>query len=348
MAHFGSPISWSASLGSGTPGIFGQDQDNPYRRLQLAMAMSDMASGMQVPRMAGWSAPFGGAARGLAQMMPYVAQMQMDRYQQQRDQAQKAAVAQAMQQAVGALPQDANNPYLGLEKSFMGNPATIDLATQLLPRAIEWQPPKKNRDLQTVVKGAQEETGYFDEGGDWVKVGGGPRWQPQRPEQHETWQTLTDADAKMLGLPAGEKYQRSSRGEIKQVGGSAITLPQEAGNDEISAARRYLLDNNLSTDEIVRRTQEQTATGRDNADYDPYLAKTFNLAMQHKIGDDPGFDEMQKRYRAKGGAGTTTATALPRTSSGEIDANQLDKTTVYDDGAGGRWRWTGTDFVEAQ
>jgi len=42
------------------------------------MALSGAASGMQQPRMAGWSAPFGGAARGLAQIMPYVAQMAMD------------------------------------------------------------------------------------------------------------------------------------------------------------------------------------------------------------------------------------------------------------------------------
>jgi hypothetical protein len=62
------------------------------------MAMAGAAGGMQVPRMAGWSAPFGGMARGLAQMMPLMVQMQADRQAQQRQDAANAALAQAGQQ----------------------------------------------------------------------------------------------------------------------------------------------------------------------------------------------------------------------------------------------------------
>jgi hypothetical protein len=61
MAHFGSPTSWSVTngLANGGDSVF---FDDPYRKMQLMMAMSGAAGGMQVPRAAGWSATFGGAA----------------------------------------------------------------------------------------------------------------------------------------------------------------------------------------------------------------------------------------------------------------------------------------------
>jgi hypothetical protein len=85
MSKFGSPTSWSQNNGfaSGGGGTFFDSPDEPYRRMQLAMMMAGAASGMQQPRMAGWSAPLGGAARGLASMMPYMVQMQQYQRQQQ-------------------------------------------------------------------------------------------------------------------------------------------------------------------------------------------------------------------------------------------------------------------------
>ena len=74
--------------------------------------------------------------------------------------------------------------------------------------------------------------------------------------------------------------------------------------------------------------------------------------MQHKIGDDREFETMQRRYRggaSAGGAsfGDTGGLEIPRTATGEIDPAQLSPGKTYSDGSGGKWLWTGSDFVEA-
>lgn len=121
-------------------GIFGNDQD-PYRRLQLATALAGMASGMQQPRLAGWSAPFGGAARGLAQMMPYMMQMQYDQQQQQQQLQHQQALATALQTTMKGLPNAAGNPFLmGAEGIVAADP---EAALKLYQAGIGWQPPEQ-------------------------------------------------------------------------------------------------------------------------------------------------------------------------------------------------------------
>lgn len=70
--------------------------------------------------------------------------------------------------------------------------------------------------------------------------------------------------------------------------GSNITPTQESNNLEIVAARRKLTG--MNAEDVRRKTQQYTATGRTNDDYDPQLARAVSLANQRKVGDDPEFD----------------------------------------------------------
>ena len=108
-------------------------------------------------------------------------------------------------------------------------------------------------------------------------------------------------------MPGVGKVQRNKRtGKLEGLPNTGDTTPsQQAANAEIDAARQYLLGNNFSMEEIQRRTKETTSTGRDNDDFDPYLASTFRLALSRKIGDDPDFETFQRKYR--GGQGATAS-----------------------------------------
>lgn len=69
----------------------------------------------------------------------------------------------------------------------------------------------------------------------------------------------------------------------------ALTLPQERTNAEIDAARKAVED--MSDEEIRKRTTPTTATGRENADFDPALARAAKLASRRKVGADDWFDQ---------------------------------------------------------
>lgn len=70
-----------------------------------------------------------------------------------------------------------------------------------------------------------------------------------------------------------------------------LTLPQQRSNAEIDAARARITG--LTPDEIKRKTANYTATGRENPEYDPALAKAVSLANRRKVGDDQDFDSRQ-------------------------------------------------------
>lgn len=67
-----------------------------------------------------------------------------------------------------------------------------------------------------------------------------------------------------------------------------LTLPQKVKNKEIDAARRHIAG--MTAEEIRRKTSPTTATGRENPDYDPQLARRARMANQRKYGDDDWFD----------------------------------------------------------
>lgn len=72
---------------------------------------------------------------------------------------------------------------------------------------------------------------------------------------------------------------------------SGPSLGQQRGNAEIDAARSRVAG--MDAAEIKRRTANYTATGRENPDYDPTLAKAVTLANRRKVGADDEFDTRQ-------------------------------------------------------
>lgn len=79
---------------------------------------------------------------------------------------------------------------------------------------------------------------------------------------------------------------------------SGPSLGQQRGNAEIDAARSRVAG--MDSAEIKRRTANYTATGRENPDYDPTLAKAVTLANRRKIGGDDEFDTRQQPQQPTG------------------------------------------------
>lgn len=79
---------------------------------------------------------------------------------------------------------------------------------------------------------------------------------------------------------------------------SAPSLGQQRGNAEIDAARASI--SGLTPDEIKRKTANFTATGRENPEYDPTLAKAVTLANRRKVGADDDFDQRQQPQQPAG------------------------------------------------
>lgn len=76
---------------------------------------------------------------------------------------------------------------------------------------------------------------------------------------------------------------------IRGGNSDGLTTPQQRANEEIDAARQAL--SGMSRDEVLRKTQPATATGRNNPDYDPQLAGQWRLANRKKYGPDEQFDK---------------------------------------------------------
>ena len=88
--------------------------------------------------------------------------------------------------------------------------------------------------------------------------------------------------------------------EMRERGGG-LTLAQQRSNFEIDAAREMITG--LSDDDIRRRTTPTTATGRENPDFDPALARAAKLASRRRLGDDEWFDQRQGRQPSSSFAG---------------------------------------------
>lgn len=84
--------------------------------------------------------------------------------------------------------------------------------------------------------------------------------------------------------------------------GTRLTLPQRRSNFEIAAARKAVAG--LTPEEIKLKTANYTATGRENKDYDPTLAKAVSLAGRRMYGDDAEFDQRQQQEQAQQSGGT--------------------------------------------
>lgn len=86
--------------------------------------------------------------------------------------------------------------------------------------------------------------------------------------------------------------------------GPKLTLSQQAHNYEIDSARKIL--DGMSPEEIRRRTAPTTATGRENPDFYPSLARNARIAARRKVGEDDVFDA-----RMDGGGADSVPRAAP-------------------------------------
>ncbi len=116
-----------------------------------------------------------------------------------------------------------------------------------------------------------------------------------------------------------------------------LSLPQQRTNAEIDAARQYVAG--LSQDEIMRRTQTYTATGRDNPDYDPMLAERVRLANRRKYGEDDSYPLNPAPVRPQGDGGQPDDVQERFSSDQAMKGNRLGANTpqgreVFD--AGGK------------
>lgn len=107
----------------------------------------------------------------------------------------------------------------------------------------------------------------------------------------------------VMAATAAERIDSQERISEKrtQDTGTRLTLPQRRSNFEISAARKAIAG--LTPEEIKLKTANYTATGRENKDYDPTLAKAVSLAGRRMYGDDAEFDQSQPQELAQQPAG---------------------------------------------
>lgn len=93
-------------------------------------------------------------------------------------------------------------------------------------------------------------------------------------------------------------------GKGRNDAGDKLTLPQVRSNFEIDAARKAV--SGLTAEEIKRKTSNYTATGRENPDFDPTMAKAVSLANRRKYGADDHFDQNQQTQQPAGSDGDVT------------------------------------------
>lgn len=116
--------------------------------------------------------------------------------------------------------------------------------------------------------------------------------------------------------------------------GERLTLPQRRSNFEIEAARKAVAG--LTPDEIKRKTANFTATGRENPDYDPTLAKAITQANHRKYGEaDDWFDQRQQAQQPAGTDGDqATRFRADKAMSGHSLGKQTDQGYEVHDASG--------------
>lgn len=107
--------------------------------------------------------------------------------------------------------------------------------------------------------------------------------------QMEKHQTATEQHQKDT-LEETRDYHKGvidvAKSRVTNSGG--VTSSQQRTNYEIDSARKHIAG--LSPEEIKKRTQQYSATGRENKDFDPTLAAKVRQANHRKYGNDDVFD----------------------------------------------------------
>lgn len=149
-----------------------------------------------------------------------------------------------------------------------------------------------------------------------------------------------------LAMSVKDQFARAD-GDGRE-GAGKLTPTQESNNREIDEARSILERKNLSKEEILRRTQKYTDTGRMNANYDPYIESIVKKATQRKVGEDPGFEEVYGKYI--GGVSdnpVSTAYKDPKGAMAEMpEATLHNGRVIKDTETGKRFRSDGSRWVE--
>lgn len=136
---------------------------------------------------------------------------------------------------------------------------------------------------------------------------------------------LADQADQRLGLES----RRLDLSADRQTTRGGLTLNQDRQNQEIDAARERVAG--LTADDIKRKTQQFSTTGRENPDFDPTLAKAASLANRRKIGADDLFDQRQQGQPQPQGGDLATRFQGDKSMAGHRLGKQTDQgTEVYD------------------
>jgi hypothetical protein len=183
-------------------------------------------------------------------------------------------------------------------------------------------------DLDTITKGALEETGYFDRDNNWVSLGSGPRWAPQQgPQDPEAIRLLRAAGID----PASEEGKTILRNKL--TGGAqqepeAIRLLRAAGIDPGSNEGKDILRR-----KVVGGTSQPSA---------------YSEKIQALI--DQGYSPKDAVTLALGGDMDEITRYQPvdpplNPDTGGIDDEQLSPDIRYRFPDGNIYRWDGQQFI---
>ena len=188
------------------------------------------------------------------------------------------ATGPAMRVGTGRTPQMDALMALLTNEDAMALPGVEALVSGTIDRAANPQAPRS----RTRIEGNAEIFEQFDPAtGQFVEVSRGPRFKGTEPRLVEV---VDEATGNKVFVPENE-----AAGRIASTPGSQLTLAQSANAQETLAARRTLATLNMTPEEIVRRSQQFTATGRPNPDYRADIDRLARLATQRIPGSDPGF-----------------------------------------------------------
>jgi len=123
--------------------------------------------------------------------------------------------------------------------------------------------------------------------------------EAKRQDDFDLQAKKAEDDRKLQGLKGQQSLNEIDRkglvyGYSPNPRSNRITPTQQSKNSEIDAARAAITG--LDREDILARTRQYTATGRENPNFDPFLASQVKKALQRKTGDDADFEELYGQF----------------------------------------------------
>ena len=255
------------------------------RRQQFFAKLAQMGQGMIAASMRGadigpaFAAGVGQASRGggggsndMLKMLQL--QGELDQRRERQEAMRRARGQHASREALGA-----GNRY--------------DPRNQIL-----WnQPPQPGREPPPMTSAQRQHLAaqaYPEE----AAKAGGARYFPA-PTKYGTPMAVIGPDDKpmLIRVPQGRGEPIPLEGGYRPMPKSGgITLSQQSSNAEIDQARATLDRMGLDKEQVIRRTQKATNTGRQNLEYDPSIDRIVRMATQRKTGLDPNYQRYFATY----------------------------------------------------